>query len=90
MLAKADNNYLIMPNIGDSAELIFEAPIQNYLLERSIILKASGYYDIHLEAQGEPRMDIIERFQSEPRFTLQYALQEYLKWKEMMMKDMNK
>lgn len=82
ILAKNDNNYLIMPNIGDSAELVFESPPQNYGLERSVILKASGYYDIHLEAEGEPEAQILEKFLTEPTFTIQYAFKEYLKWKK--------
>jgi hypothetical protein len=91
ILAANDSNYLIMPNIGDSAELIFEAPVQNYFLERSFILKASGYYNIHLEAEGEPQMDIIERLQKEPGFTVQYAFKEYLRWKkENMMRRKDK
>ncbi len=87
ILAKTDNNYLAMPNTGDSAELIFEPPARNYDLERSVILKASGYYDIHLEAKGEPQTDILEKIFTEPGFTVQYALKEYLDWKtETMMK----
>lgn len=83
-LAKEDDDYLVMPNTGDAAELVFESPRHSDNMERSLILKASGYYDIHLEAKGEPRLDIIDRFFKEPGFVVRYALQEYLKWKEEM------
>lgn len=82
ILAKNDSNYLIMPNIGDSAELVFESPAHNYGMDRSVILKASGYYDIHLEAKGEPQREILEKFLAEPGFTILYAFEEYLKWKK--------
>jgi len=82
ILAKNDNNYLIMPNIGDRAELIFESPPRVDGMDRSVILKASGYYDIHLEAKGEPQTGIAEKFFTEPGFVVQYAFKEYLKWKE--------
>lgn len=85
ILAEKDNNYLIMPNIGDYAELIFESPAHNSDMERSVILKASGYYDIHLEAKGEPHTDILEKMFFEPGFTIQYAFKEYLKWKKEAM-----
>jgi len=81
-LAYNDNNYLIMPNIGDKAELTFQSLPQHEGTERSIILKASGYYDIHLKAEGEPKSDILRRFMFDPEYMNQYAFKEYLKWKK--------
>lgn len=78
ILAKNDNIYLIMPEVGDSAELIFDSPPRMEGKERSIILKASGYYDIHLEKKGEPQFDILEKINSVPGFVLEYALEKYL------------
>jgi hypothetical protein len=86
ILAKNDDNYLIMPNIGDSAELIFASPHQMYGMDRSVILKASGYYDIHLKGEGEPKFEILEKIHSEPGYAVQYAFKEYLKWKKENMK----
>jgi hypothetical protein len=70
----------VAPNRGDRAELTFLAPAQADGLERTILLKASGYYDIHLDAGGEPQTEIIEKMDNEPGFTAQFALKEYLKW----------
>jgi hypothetical protein len=81
-LAFNDNNYLIMPNIGDKAELTFRSLPQLNGRERSIILKASGYYDIHLKAEGEPKTEILRRFMFDPEYMNQYAVKEYLKWEK--------
>lgn len=86
-LEKTDNNYLVMPNTGDSAELTFNAPARNPGMARTVILKAGGYYDIHLAAKGQPQQEILNRIHSEPGFIVQYAFKEYLKWeKEIMQK----
>jgi len=82
ILTQNDKKYHIMPNIGDYADLTFKAPQLNSNMKRSVILKASGYYDIHLNATGEPRNDILSRFLTEPGFAIQYGFQEYLKWKK--------
>jgi hypothetical protein len=77
-----DALYHVMPEIGDSVEFRFPAPEQVPGWERTIILKAVGYYIIHLRQElGEPRLDIIRRFHTEPGFTAQFALKEYMKWK---------
>ena len=83
ILKNNDNNYLIMPNKGDKAELVFQSPPKINGMNRSTILKAIGYYDIHVEAEGEPQNEIIEKINNEPWFTIQYALREYSKAKEM-------
>ncbi len=85
ILAETDNNYLAMPDIGDSVELVFPAPGRIAHMERTVILKASGYYDIHLNAQGEPQIEILNRIHNEPGFVVQYSFKEFLHWKQMNM-----
>lgn len=80
ILAKTDNDYLVMPNIGDYAELAFEAPVQRADGDRSVFLKASGYYDIHIDAKGEPQLELLRKFIIEPGSSIQYSLEEYFKW----------
>lgn len=82
ILAETDNNYQVMPNIGDSVELVFLAPERIDHMERTVILKASGYYDIHLNAQGEPQSETLNRIHNEPGFAVQYSFKEYLHWKQ--------
>ena len=84
MLENIDNNYLIMPQKGDKTEVIFRVPPKIAGLKRSIILKATGYYDIHLSAEGEPHQELLDKFHSEPGFTIQFALKEYLRTKNMI------
>jgi hypothetical protein len=76
-LALRDGNYYIMPKNEDSAELTFLAPPQNPALARSVILKANGYYDVRLEASGEPQLDNIRRLWDEPGFAARYALRAF-------------
>jgi hypothetical protein len=80
-LAAADDNFLVMPNNGDMVELIFQAPPHHPDTERTVLLEAVGYYDMHLKFGGEPRWDIIDKVYSEPGFLLRFALKEYDRWK---------
>lgn len=89
-LSRTDNNYLVMPLIGDRADLSFPAPPLADGLARTVLAKVCGYYDIHLEADGEPRWHIIDRFFEEPGFAVQYAFREYLKWREANQKKLLK
>jgi hypothetical protein len=86
VLAFDDDIYLMIPNVGDYAELVFEAPPYAQGMQRSLILKVKGYYDVHLDAKGEPQLAMIERLQKEPGFALQYAFKEYLMWRGELMK----
>jgi len=79
-LAATDGRYFVMPNTGDWAKIAYPAPPRVGGLERTVILKASGYYDIHLLAAGPCRMDILTRFLAEPGFAVQYSFREFLKW----------
>ncbi len=79
-LSQNDEDYLVMPNIGDWANVSFLAPPPRPGLARTVLCKASGFYDIHLEAKGKPRLDILGRFLTEPDFAARYAQQEYVEW----------
>lgn len=81
LFATKDDNYHVMPNIGDAVELVFNAPPKPLGMKRTVLLKASGYYDIHLKAEGERQEDLLERIHSEPGFFVQYAFKEYAKWR---------
>ena len=79
LLAASDGAYLVSPNRGDWTELAFEAPPLGEGLERTVLVKASGYYKVHLEARGEPQSELIERVLEEPGFAARYSLREYLR-----------
>jgi hypothetical protein len=77
-LAADDDLYLGMPNIGDYAEVIYQAPNPREGLVRSLILKATGYYDIHLKATGIRQEEALRKM-DEPGYSIQLAMREFLK-----------
>jgi hypothetical protein len=79
-LAAMDNDYLVAANRGDRVELTFPAPPLTDGLDRTVLIKATGYYDIHLDARGEPQKEVADRILNEPGYAAQFALKEYLKW----------
>ena len=82
LLNQTDGRYLRMPDTGDHAVLEFNTPPAKKGSERSVLVKASGYYDIHLHAQGEPQRALLSRIREEPGFAIEYSLREYLKWRQ--------
>jgi hypothetical protein len=76
-LLATDDRYVSMPRTGDRAEIDFPAQPRRPGLERSFLVKVSGYYDIHLAAVGEPQREILARYTGEPGFAARYALEEY-------------
>jgi hypothetical protein len=86
LLASNDNLYHEMKNTGENVRLVFQAPPRTAGSERSLFLEASGYYDIHIASVGRPNRQILDRLHEEPGFLLQYAFDEYLKWKEEALK----
>jgi hypothetical protein len=78
VLSKLDNEYFIMPDKGSRAELIFKAPSKIEGMSRTIFSKTTGYYHIHLQPEGEPQYEILEKINSQPGFSIQYALKEYV------------
>lgn len=75
LLNTIDGRYYEMPTLEDWAELTFKAPSEEEGLERSFILKCTGYYTIHTDAEGEPQRDLIAKLMSEPGAYGQYTLQ---------------
>lgn len=86
-LALNDNRYLVMPCTGDSVELVFAVPPQALGTVRTVFVKASGYYDIHLEGKGEPQTAFIEKIFNVPGTTLQNTYEAYLRAQELRNKE---
>jgi len=78
LLLKEDGVYYEMPELGDWAELSFLAPEQDSSFARTIFVKASGYYDMHLKREGIPRYIAILRSRYDKDFMIRYSLQNYL------------
>lgn len=74
LLSKTDDNYYSMPETGEYADLVFDIQPINPYFKRTVLLKASGYYDIHLRAKGEPQIALWEPILKEPGFMVKYSL----------------
>ncbi len=79
-LSATDSTYHVSPNPGERTELVFAAPPLREGLERTVLVKAAGFYRAHLHAKGEPQTELIGRFLGEPGFAARYSFREYLKW----------
>ncbi len=77
-LRTADGQYLEMPHIGDQVEMSFAVPATEAGMERTVLLRASGYYEIHLDNSGPRQDQLLYRIHTEPGFALAYS-QEQLK-----------
>ncbi|MCK6560026.1 hypothetical protein L6R21_12600 [bacterium] len=74
ILTNNDARYYVMPAVDDWAELVFAAPPARPGYQRSILLKSSGYYEIHVTAAGEPQRELVAQLMTEPGAYGQYTL----------------
>lgn len=74
ILTNNDGRYYVMPTTQDWAELVFAAPPLRKGHQRSVILKSSGYYEIHVSAEDEPQRELVSRLMAEPGAYGQYTL----------------
>lgn len=77
MLDSTDHVYYSQPNVGDAAELMFQAPPPRSKYVRTIFAKVTGYYDIHLKSEGPMRSDERMKIAYEPGYFVKFALKEY-------------
>jgi hypothetical protein len=77
LLARNDDRYFVLNEMDESADVFFPSPPKTVGLERTVILKASGYYRIRLEPTGEARADTLMRILTEPGYTLDFAFARY-------------
>jgi hypothetical protein len=79
-LVSADNRYLEMPNIGDTADLTFVAPARRDGSERTVVLHTRGYYKLHLPHAGDPDKKMLAAFEKVPGSAAQFAASQYAQW----------
>jgi hypothetical protein len=79
MIAKADQVFYEMPQAGDFAELTFAAPERTPGLERTVLLKARGYYEVHFTPTGAGQPDLARQMLRDPNRAVCYALENYYK-----------
>ncbi len=75
LLVQTDDSYYVMPTNSDRAEIAFAAPAPRTGLARSLVLKCTGYYNIHVPYGSEPNPELLARLIGEPgafgRFSLE-------------------
>ena len=81
ILEAIDDSYLRLPKVGDWAKVHFNAPPLGNGSERTIFLKTTGYYEIHIAKDQPEKTQLIHQLLSTPGLILEYAMEEYLKWR---------
>jgi hypothetical protein len=80
LLSTVDNSYQALPEVGDWVKLSFDMPAQREGSKRSIFLKTSGYYEIHLPKDQPEQTELLQKLAIVPGFSVEFALDLYLKW----------
>jgi hypothetical protein len=81
ILSEIDDQYQVLPEVGDWAKVNFEVPFQKEGTKRSIFLKSTGYYEIHLSKDQPEQTELIRTILATPGKIHEFALDEYLKWR---------
>jgi hypothetical protein len=61
---------------GEALELRFAAPPRRAGLDRSFVLKTTGYYKILMPAAGEPQSTLFEQVMNDPRALARFSLED--------------
>jgi hypothetical protein len=81
-LAAVDDQYYPMPNTTDRAELIFPAPPRNPGIHRTVFLHSRGWYQLHLNANGDPDNTTLMKLMSIPGAPVQFAVDRFAEWRQ--------
>jgi len=74
LLLAADGRHYAMPEVQNRAELLFPAPARTVGLDRSFVLKSTGYYLMHVTPRGTPQLELMSRLVNEPGAYGRFAL----------------
>jgi hypothetical protein len=77
ILENIDDDYYAMPFKGQKAVLTFPVPEPIPGMKRTVFAKVNGYYDIYLDASGEPQTEILKEIENNPDFIIKYSLLKY-------------
>ena len=79
-LSAVDDRYYAMPDNIDRAELRFPAPPRAAGLERTVFLHSRGWYQLHLNASGEPDAAKLQQIMAEREGAVKFAVREFAAW----------
>jgi hypothetical protein len=89
LLSQRDGEYYIMPSVGDWFNIDFDVPDQSEGTERTIFLKSTGYYDIHLDKTRPPQPELLQKIAGTPGYIIEYTLDLYIEWYRQMAEEFN-
>lgn len=78
LLSSRDGKYYDMPDTSCKATIYFDVPIQKENTKRSLFLKTTGYYDIHLKKDKPEQTELIAQILTTPGLILKYAMEQYV------------
>jgi hypothetical protein len=78
LLKNIDKKYYDMPDTNSKAYVYFKAPALLVGSERSIFLKTTGYYDIHLKKDSPEQSALLEKLWFNPGYIVKYSLELYI------------
>lgn len=80
LLAKPDERYYVMEQVGNWAAVEFRVPPPLEETQRSVFLKTTGYYEIQIDKTRPEEKELISRMLTTPGAIVSYAMDEYLKF----------
>ena len=75
-----DDKYYSMPKTGDYFNIEFDAPIKQQGMERTVFLKSTGYYKIHLPESDAPNFQELDKFAVQAGSIVEYSIEKYIEW----------
>jgi hypothetical protein len=79
-LLSKDENYHVMPEVGDYFLAEAFAPAERAGYERTVFLKTNGYYKLHLGKDNDMQTQVLYDIAAVPGMIVKYSLQCYNNW----------
>jgi hypothetical protein len=80
ILLSTDDNYHKMPKVGDYFLAEFDAPLKSDDTDRTVFLKSTGYYEIHLPKDQPIQTQTLYEIGFVPGKIVEYSLERYEEW----------
>jgi len=80
ILLSTDDNYHIMPEVGDYFLAEFDAPLKSDDTDRTVFLKSTGYYEIHLPKDQPIQTQTLYEIGFVPGKIVEYSFECYEEW----------